>query len=97
MATATSPVPVPEALTVVADVLAADARLHATMECLGFWPTVYYPSLIAVDGRRGDAVQYTRLFNGALDGSLECLASIDWPAAHVVIERTKELYGSCSV
>lgn len=50
-------------LTVVVDVRADNVRLHATLEKLGFFPTVFYPALIAEGEYRIDAVQFTRLYN----------------------------------
>jgi hypothetical protein len=50
-------------LTVVVDVRADNAKLHVTLEKLGFFPTIYYPALIADAACRIDAVQFTFLSN----------------------------------
>ena len=71
-------------LTLVVDVLANAASLHATLESMNLWPTAYYPSLVAGVDCRLDAVQYTRLFNSDLKESLYCLPDIHWPQAQTI-------------
>ncbi|NIR31547.1 MAG: GNAT family N-acetyltransferase [Gammaproteobacteria bacterium] len=61
--------------TVVIDVRADSSRLHATLESLGLFPSIYYPALIASERGRIDAVQFTRILDAdpsdALDGVRE--------------------------
>jgi hypothetical protein len=46
---------------VVLDVRADFPALHASLEACGFFPSIYYPALIATPSGRVDAVQFTRL------------------------------------
>ena len=74
-------------LTVVVDIRADNIRLIATLEKLGFFPTVYYPALIAEGEYRVDAVQFTRLYNLKYD---ECHSLADfneWALAFAVVSQ----------
>jgi RimJ/RimL family protein N-acetyltransferase len=74
-------------LTVVVDIRADNVRLIATLEKLGFFPTVYYPALIAEGEYRVDAVQFTRLYNLKYD---ECHSLADfneWALAFAVVSQ----------
>ena len=48
-------------VVIVIDVRADFPDLHVSLETLGFFPTVYYPALIAGKRGRVDAVQFTRI------------------------------------
>ncbi|WP_198159277.1 GNAT family N-acetyltransferase [Methylomonas lenta] len=74
-------------LTVVVDIRADNVRLIATLETLGFSPTVYYPALIAEGAYRVDAVQFTRLYNLKYD---ECQGLVDlkeWALAFTLASK----------
>ncbi|MCX7826197.1 MAG: GNAT family N-acetyltransferase [Verrucomicrobiae bacterium] len=74
-------------LTIVLDVHTGNPRLMATMEALGFFPTAYYPALVAIGSERYDAVQYTRLCHrGEFLDSVDKVCSIEWAAAKNVIQ-----------
>jgi len=81
-----------EQLTLVIDVLAHATNLHATLEELGFRPTVYYPGLVATEQERSDAVQYTRLLNCKFEDSLRCLPKIDWQQAREIVGQVRQLH-----
>jgi hypothetical protein len=72
-------------LTVVVDVRADNVRLHTTLETFGFFPTVYYPALIAEGKFRIDAVQFTRLYNLDFDKSWNSVDFKEWPLAATVV------------
>ena len=74
-------------LTVVVDIRADNVKLIATLEKLGFFPTVYYPALIADGDYRVDAVQFTRLYNLKY---AECQSLADfneWALAFAVVSQ----------
>jgi hypothetical protein len=72
-------------LAVVVDVRADNVRLHATLKKLGFFPTVYYPSLIAEGEYRIDAVQFTRLYDLDFELTKSSADFKEWPAARDVV------------
>ncbi|MCX7110236.1 MAG: GNAT family protein [Proteobacteria bacterium] len=74
-------------LTVVLDVSADNVKLHATLQKLGCFPTVYYPALIAVGEFRADAVQFTRLFNLNYRESLVNAKLMEWTSANALASR----------
>ncbi len=74
-------------LTVVLDVSADNVKLHATLQKLGCFPTVYYPALIAVGEFRADAVQFTRLFNLNYRESLVNAKFMEWTSANALASR----------
>ncbi|MCZ6862125.1 MAG: GNAT family N-acetyltransferase [Alphaproteobacteria bacterium] len=78
-------------VSVVIDVRADDPSLHATLEKLGFFPTVYYPCLVAGEDVRLDAVQYTRLYNCPLEESLQFVRHLDWPEANTVVKTVMSI------
>ena len=78
-------------LTVVLDVKASSIKLHATLQKLNFFPTVYYPALIADGDIRDDAVQFTRLFNLNYRESLVNANLTEWPSANVLVSQISEL------
>lgn len=81
-----------ENLLIVVDVHTRNPRLHATLEALEFFPTAYYPSLIAIGSERCDAVQYTCLYHcGGFRRSFDSLASVQWPQARQVITCVRDL------
>jgi hypothetical protein len=47
--------------SIVVDVQADCARLHRSLQTLGFVPTVYYPALVSIESGRIDALQFTRI------------------------------------
>jgi GNAT superfamily N-acetyltransferase len=78
-------------LTTVVDVRADHPRLQATLENLGFFPTVYYPALIAGPSGRVDAIQYTRLHGRRIGQSAAVMDNLDWPDAQRVFRAVAEL------
>jgi len=76
-------------LTAVVDVRVDNRRLQAMLEDLGFFPTVYYPRLLATDGGRLDAVQYTRTWGREFAVSKEWAEALPWPDAGRVIEAVR--------
>ncbi|MFQ5991669.1 MAG: GNAT family N-acetyltransferase [Nitrospiraceae bacterium] len=74
-------------LTVIVDVRADSPELQATIERLGFFPTAYYPSLIATRSGRIDAVQYTRLYHLHFEDSLRVMSDLDWSSARQIISE----------
>ena len=79
-------------LTAVVDVRADNVMLHDTLEKLGFFPTAYYPALIAEGDCRIDAVQFTRLYNLDLDKSRNCADFKEWPLATTVVSSISREY-----
>lgn len=77
--------------TVAIDVCADLPPLHATLENLGFFPTVYYPRLLASGSGRVDAVQFTRLYNCGFETNLKWAEKISWVGAANVIEVVTKL------
>ncbi len=71
-------------LTVVLDVRTDNIKLHATLRMLGFFPTVFYPALIADSEFRTDAVQFTRLFNLSYLENRSNEKFMEWPSAKAV-------------
>jgi hypothetical protein len=59
---------------------------------LGFFPTAYYPALIAEGDCRIDAVQFTRLYNLDLDKSRNCADFKEWPLATTVVSSISREY-----
>jgi len=73
-------------MAMVIDVCADAFPLQDVLSALGFHPTIYYPSFVARGSARIDGVQYTRLLNCDFKDSLDCLATLDWPAAVDVVK-----------
>lgn len=73
-------------LCVVVDVRADRPSLQATLERLGCIPTAYYPSLIAGDSARHDAVQYTKLYDLKFADCLEWIRDLDLSEGARVVE-----------
>jgi hypothetical protein len=84
-------------LTVVVDIAAAATPLHVSLEQLGFFPTVYYPGLIAPDRTRADAVQYTRLFNVPFADSRQRLAPFDYPLVTLVVDTVEQIQKEAAI
>jgi hypothetical protein len=78
-------------LTAVVDVRVDNRRLQATLEDVGFFPTVYYPRLLATEGGRLDAVQYTRTWGREFAVSSEWTRALPWGEAGRVIETVRTL------
>ncbi len=74
-------------LTVVVDIRADNVRLIATLKKLGFFPTVYYPALIAEGEYRVDAVQFTRLYNLKYDKCQSLADFNEWALAFAVVSK----------
>src|SRR5215469_1197791 len=62
--------------SVVVDVRADFAWLHASLLDMGFFPTVYYPAFLTSESGRVDAVQFTRLLSDDLDDQPELLPEL---------------------
>ncbi|NOT01175.1 MAG: GNAT family N-acetyltransferase [Phycisphaerales bacterium] len=62
-----------ERLVVVVDACSRALDLHMLLERLGFFPTAYYPGLIAGVAGREDAIQYTRILNVGFTGTGDTL------------------------
>ena len=77
-------------LVVIVNVRADALGLQHALEQLQFFPTSYYPGLIAAAGGRCDAVQYTRLHRRRIEEGLEFVTDIDWPRAKSVIDQVLE-------
>ncbi|MBV8235783.1 MAG: GNAT family N-acetyltransferase [Acidimicrobiia bacterium] len=77
-------------LVVIVNVRADALGLQRDLEQLQFFPTSYYPGLIAVAGGRCDAVQYTHLHRRRIEEGLEFVTDIDWPRARSVIDQVLE-------
>jgi len=75
-----------EPRTIVIDARADCPALHSTLEQLGFFPTVYYPSLISGMSGRIDAVQFTRLSGSDFAENLRWIDEIHWPEARDMVE-----------
>jgi len=54
--------PLQQLACAVVDVRADFVPLHASLQAMGFFPTVYYPAFVATEAGRVDAVQFTRIF-----------------------------------
>jgi len=80
-------------LTVVVDVRADNVCLHATLTKLGFFPTGYYPALIAEADYRIDAVQFTRLYNLDFEKARNSVDFKEWPLATAVVSSISERVG----
>jgi hypothetical protein len=78
-------------LSVVVDVRADQPALLTTIEELGFFPTLYYPSLIASEDGRIDVLQYTRLSRQSIEEALQYVAKLDWPAARRAVDTVAAL------
>ena len=74
-------------MTVVIDIRADIPQLQASLEGLGFFPTAYYPALVASGSERVDAVQYTRLLNLTFADSLKMVRDLDWPPAMELLSQ----------
>jgi GNAT superfamily N-acetyltransferase len=68
--------------TIVIDVLADAHVLQRELHRLGFFPTCYYPALVARGAERIDAIQFTRLVGHAAPPP----PRLDWDAAQGVID-----------
>jgi len=77
--------------SMVIDVRADNAMVHATLEHLGFFPTVYYPSFIAGRHGRLDAVQFTYIHMHDFEDSLANVVDLNWGAAIDVLNVVKDL------
>ena len=75
-------------LCVIVDVRADRPELQVTLERLGCFPTAYYPSFVAGDSARHDAVQYTKLYGQRFDDCLEWIRDLDLGEGDRVIEAT---------
>ena len=73
-------------LCVVVDVRADRPNLQGTLERLGCFPTAYYPSLVAGDSARHDAVQYTKLYDRRFADCLEWIRDLDLAEGARVVE-----------
>ena len=76
--------------TLVVDVRADRPTLLEGLGAAGFFPTIYYPGLVAPSGRgpdapTADAVQYTQLFGRPIDATLSCVGDLDWPDARALM------------
>jgi RimJ/RimL family protein N-acetyltransferase len=78
-------------VSVVIDVRADYPSLHATLEELGFFPTVYYPCLVAGEKGRLDAVQYTRLCSRPFQESLKFVRTLGWFEANTVVKTVMSI------
>ncbi|NUO08338.1 MAG: GNAT family N-acetyltransferase [Candidatus Brocadia sp.] len=63
--------------TIVLDVRADFSSLHVSLEQLGFFPTIYYPSFISKNSERIDAVQYTLILEDNIDKHFESVKFLD--------------------
>ena len=77
--------------SIVIDVRADNAKVHATLEYLGFFPTAYYPSFIAGRHGRLDAVQFTYIHKHHFEDSLANVVDLNWGAAIDVLNVVKDL------
>lgn len=68
---------------IVVDVRADFPALHASLEALGFFPTVYYPALIAGECGRVDAVQFTRICGEDVGDAPAILPELDQETAKI--------------
>ena len=82
------------ARTLVIDVRADHPALHRTLEKLGFFPTIYYPALIADANGRIDVVQFTRLAGHDVAESLQWMDRVGWLQARNVAEVVARPAGS---
>lgn len=73
--------------SVVVDVRADAVALHGDLYGCGFFPTAYYPALIADGQNRSDAVQFTRLHGFDFEAARRSANLADWPAATAVAAR----------
>jgi GNAT superfamily N-acetyltransferase len=73
----------------VVDVRADALHLHATLSGLRFFPTVYYPGLIADRNTRADAVQFTYLTKRRNHWRKSGLKSLAWPDAEDVFKSVR--------
>jgi len=73
--------------SLVVDVRADAIALHRNLQGLGFFPTVYYPALLADGDDRCDAVQFTLLHGFYLDAALDSADLAAWPQAVAVAAR----------
>jgi ribosomal protein S18 acetylase RimI-like enzyme len=71
--------------SVVVDVRADAPGCAGALERLGFFPTLYCPAMIAEDGRRGDAVQYTLLRGCSLAATWAFTRNVQWREAQSAI------------
>jgi hypothetical protein len=78
-------------LTVVVDIRSDSVDLQFTLEQLAFFPTAYYPSLIATGKGRIDAIQYTRLYNLKFENSLRHISNLNWRLAQRVASGVSDL------
>ncbi len=80
-----------EPLTIVIDVSSQTAELQQTLEKLSFFPTAYYPALIAAGPYRLDAVQYTYHHLLKFQDSLKMVHGLDWPPAQQILQGVSAL------
>jgi GNAT superfamily N-acetyltransferase len=52
----------------------------------GFFPTVFLPRFFSHGGRRGDAIQFTKLINRSLADSVNGVTALEWPQARPIIQ-----------
>lgn len=78
-------------LSIVVDVRADRPSLQATLEFLSFFPTGYYPGLIATSSGRVDAVQYTHLYQIDINESLKWVRDVKCENAKKVVNMVTAL------
>lgn len=66
-----------ELRTIVLDVRADFPSLHVSLGQLGFFPTVYYPSLISNGSGRIDCVQFTLVLEGDINENFKAVKPLD--------------------
>jgi hypothetical protein len=71
------------------DVRADAIALHDDLRGCGFFPTAYYPALIADGEGRSDAVQFTHLHGFDFEKALQSANLSEWPAAAAVVAHVK--------
>jgi hypothetical protein len=78
-----------QGITLVVDVLASNIDLQLTLKELGFFPSIYYPALVAHNGDengvRDDAVQFTRLLGGDLQHADAVADELVWDEARALM------------
>jgi hypothetical protein len=74
-------------LVVIVNVRADAPDLQRALEQLQFFPTAYYPGLIAAARGRCDAIQFTRLHLCRIEQGLDFVADVDWPQAKLIVDQ----------
>ena len=74
-------------LVVIVNVRADTPDLQRALEQLQFFPTAYYPGLIAAARGRCDAIQFTRLHLCRIEQGLDFVADVDWPQAKLIVDQ----------